>query len=102
MQFEIASFALGVLSGSLLAIAIAIPRVSRVFLRITTVILFAGGAGFLTWAIVALACGAEFNPIVWGALRIREPVEALGLGGGLLLGGILALVFSFVGKPDQG
>jgi hypothetical protein len=101
MQFEIASFALGVLTGSLIAVAIAIPRVGRIFSRIISVIFFAAGAGFLTWAINAIVSGAEFRPIAWGPFRIGEPVEALGLGGGLFLGGILALVLSFVGKSDQ-
>jgi hypothetical protein len=101
MQFEIASFALGVLMGSLIAVAIAIPRAGRIFSRIVSVIFFAAGAGLLTWAIVAIVSGAEFRPIAWESFRIGEPVEALGLGGGLFLGGILALVLSFIGKSDQ-
>ncbi len=101
MQFDIASFAVGVLTGSLIAVAIAIPRVGRIFSRILSVIFFAAGAGLLAWAIVAISIGAEFRPIVWESFRIGEPVEALGLGGGLLLGGIMALVLSFIGKSDH-
>ncbi len=101
MQFEIASFAFGVLTGSLIAIAIAIPRAGRIFSRIISVIFFAIGTGFLTWAISAVVSGSEFKPIIWESIRIGEPVEALGLGGGLFLGGILALMLSFVGKSDR-
>lgn len=101
MQFEIASFALGVLTGSLIAVSLAIPRAGRVFSRTASVILFSLGAGFLTWAIVAMATGSEFSPVAWQSFRISDPVEALGLGGGLFLGGILALVLSFGGKSDH-
>ena len=100
MSFDIASFAVGGLIGSILAVAIAIPRAGRVFTRLISVVFMVAGVGLLTWAIVTLATGAEFRAIEWESFRIAEPVEALGVGGGLLAGALLSMALSTRRRQD--
>ncbi len=100
MQFQLASFVMGVLVGSLLSVAIAIPRVGRILARFATVLLFIAGIGFLTLGIVSIVWGGEFTSISLDQISIDAPAEALGIGGGLLAGGILALVLSFIRTAD--
>lgn len=97
MQFEFASLAIGILAGSLITVAIAVPRAGRIFAQLASVVLMMGGIGLLSLGIVALATGGEFTPVVREQITIDQPVEAIGVGGGLLAGSILALVLSFLG-----
>ena len=95
MNFEIASFVLGVLVGSTLAVSIAVPRAGRVLTRLLSVVMFIVGVGLLSWAIVSITGLGEFRPIHWNQFAITETVEALGLGGGLFAGALVALWLSF-------
>ena len=100
MLFDITSFVLGAMTGGIVMAAIALPRVGRILTRFVAVVLSAVGVGLLTWATVALVRGSELTPIVWEPVNIVLPGEAYGWGGSLLLGGALALVFSFMGRSD--
>jgi hypothetical protein len=56
------------------------------------------GFGLVVWTSAHLALGAPFrslNPVP-GWIEIAHPSEAYGYGAGLLLGGILGLIFTFV------
>ena len=94
MNVDITSLVLGVLAGVTLALAFAVPRIGRIFACILAVVLMTGGVGFLIWSIVSMTGVSEFRPIGTERLNLSTPVEALGLGAGLLAGGILTLVFS--------
>ncbi len=98
MQVEFASLAVGVLVGALIATAIAVPRAGRILAQLASVLLLISGIGLLSLGIVGLATGGEFTPIAWDRITVDQPVEAIGLGGGLLAGSILALVLSLVGR----
>ena len=94
IQFDITSFILGIFLGSVLSLAFAIPRVGRILAGILSVMLIAAGAGFLIWAGASLLGVESFRPIGSERLNVSTPVEALRLGGGLLIGGFLAIYLS--------
>ncbi len=97
MQLDVASFAIGILAGSLITVAIAVPRAGRIFAQLASVVFMMGGIGLLSLGIMGLVTGGEFTPVVWERITIDQPGEAIGVGGGLLAGSILALVLSFLG-----
>ncbi|WP_182865583.1 hypothetical protein [Stieleria mannarensis] len=94
MQFDITSLIVGGLIGATIGVALAVPRVGRILACVISVALFVTGAGFLIWAISAMIRGDELRPLDWHQLYIASPAEALGVGGGLLIGGILVLVLA--------
>ncbi|PAY18912.1 hypothetical protein CKO51_13860 [Rhodopirellula sp. SM50] len=94
MPLDITSLIVGGLFGALVGVALAVPRVGRILACVVSVVLFTAGAGFLIWAGSALISGEELRPIDWNQLYIASAAEAMGLGGGLLIGGILVLVLA--------
>ncbi|QDV47754.1 hypothetical protein Enr13x_76660 [Stieleria neptunia] len=94
MQFDITSLIVGGLVGALVGVALAVPRVGRILACVISVVLFTAGAGCLIWASSALISGEELRPLDWHQLYIASAAEALGVGGGLLIGGILVLVLA--------
>ncbi|QDV88432.1 hypothetical protein [Planctomycetes bacterium TBK1r] len=94
MPLDITSLIVGGLFGALVGVALAVPRVGRILACVVSVVLFTTGAGFLIWAGSALISGEELRPIDWNPLYVASAAEALGVGGGLLIGGILVLVLA--------
>ena len=94
MPLDITSLIVGGLFGAIVGVALAVPRVGRILACVVSVVLFTAGAGFLIWAGSALIRGEELRPIDWNQLYIASVAEALGVGGGLLIGGILVLVLA--------
>lgn len=100
MNFDITSLAIGLLTGSIVTIAIANPRVGRIVARALASIAVAAGVGLVIWGIAAMTMDVGFSTVEYGPVIISEPIEVLGLGGGLLIGGIMVLVLSMLGKPN--
>lgn len=98
MQFEISSFLGGLVLGSLLTVALAFPRIGRIFARIAAVLFFIGGIGLIAWATGGLLLGSELTPFDLGQIAIADASDAIGWGTGLLAGGILTLVLSSLGR----
>ena len=98
MTFEITSFVIGLLTGSILTLAIAFPQAGRALTRVVAVTATAIGCGLLIWAFDALARECTLAAIALGQLRIAQPSDAIGWGAGLLLGGVIALFLSFLGR----
>ena len=96
MDIEFASFAVGVVTGSLMAIALAIPRIGRTLSQCVAVVGLISGIALLATGIVSLATRNSFSTIRLASLRISEPVEAIGLGGGLVLGCVLVIVLTML------
>jgi hypothetical protein len=92
VSFDLTSFIVGALVGALVAVGLAVPRAGRIFCTIIAVALLVCGIGFLTLAISLLISGDELRPIGWWQFSIASPWEALALGSGVLVGGILLLV----------
>jgi len=61
--------------------------------RLLSVFAIAGGVGVLVWGIMAGAMGEE--PV------IGSPAGLIGAGAGILAGGIVLLVISFLGKCSR-
>ena len=101
MNFDLTSFVLGVMTGGLVVACIAIPRVGRILTKCLATALLAAGVGVLIWVAIQEIRGGTLTPIVWGQVIITQPGEAFGWGGGLVCGGVLALVFSFLGSSDH-
>ena len=101
MIFELTSFVLGVMTGGLVLACLAIPRVGRILSKCLATALFAAGVGVLIWVAVQEIHRGPLTPIVWRQIIITQPGEALGWGGGLVCGGLLALVLSFIGSSDR-
>ena len=76
------------------------PAVGRRLARIFAVIAMGLGTGSLVWGISGAMSGEHLRPPFRSAL-ITEVSEAIGWGAGLLTGGIVALVLSFVGKTKR-
>lgn len=91
MQFDLTSLVLGILVGAVIALAFAAPRVGRALACIASISLLAIGVGCITWGTASLVGVDEFRSIGFERLNISTPVEALGLGGGTLFGGVLGL-----------
>jgi hypothetical protein len=98
MRFELTNFVVGAVSGALIVLAIAFPRVGRIVARTAAVVLLAAGVGLLAWAIDALIRGDQLRMMVWGPYTLSEVSEAIGAGAGLLVAGGLALGLSFAGR----
>jgi hypothetical protein len=77
------------------------PAVGRRLARIFAVIAMGLGTGFLAWGIRGTMSGERLRPPFRGDL-ITEVSEVIGWGAGLLTGGIVALVLSFLGKTKRG
>jgi hypothetical protein len=73
------------------------PVVGRRLARIFAVIAMGLGTGVLVWGIIGAATGERLRP-PFGSNLITEVSEAFAWAAGLLTGGILALVFSFIGR----
>ena len=101
MMFDLTSFVLGVMIGGLVVACFAIPRVGRILTKCLAAALLAAGVGMLIWVSVQELRGGTLTPIVWRQIIITQPGEALGWGGGLVCGGILALVFSCIGSSGH-
>lgn len=97
MQIHFTPYILGLLTGAVIALAFSIPRVGRVLSAMVGTGLVVGGVGFLTWAIAALIGNEELRPVSWQQLYIASPAEAFGLGAGLLVGGVLAVILALRG-----
>lgn len=98
MQFDITSLVIGVLVGALIGVSLAVPRVGRILANIASIAFLTAGGGFLTWAITGIASGESLRPVGWEQLNISTPVEALGVGAGLLVGGIFILILAAKGR----
>ena len=102
MAFDVTSFIFGGILGAFVLAAFVLPRLGRIFTRLLAVGLLIVGAGMLIWAADALYRGIELTPITWERISIAEPSQAFGLAGGLLTGGVLALLLSFTGRSSPG
>ena len=100
MNFDIPSFAIGLLIGSLFTVGIAVPRVGKIVARTLAALAIGAGVGLVTWASAAIITDAGFSTIEYGQIIISEPVEVAGLGGGLLIGGIIVLALSMLVKSN--
>ena len=96
MTLEILYFVLGMMTGSIVTLAIALPQVGRAIARVAGVTATAVGFGLLIWVFAAQARDGAMAAIALGRLRIAEPSDAFGWGAGLLLGGAIALLLSFL------
>jgi len=94
MQWDIASFLVGLVVGVFITAALAFPRVGRIFARSAAIVLFVGGIGLIGWAAMALLRDSVLTPFQLGGVLVSQPAEAIGWGAGLLAGGILTLVLS--------
>ena len=103
MDFDIPSFVLGAVTGSVVVLAIVYPRLGRIAVRMLSTVFIAGGVGLLACAIDAFIRGNTLSIMVGiGQYKISEPNEATGAGAALLVGGVLALLLSFLGRSDRG
>jgi hypothetical protein len=73
------------------------PLVGRRLARIFAVIAMGLGMGFLLWGISGAVSGERLR-LPFDSHIITDVSEAIGWGAGLLTGGIVALVPSFLGK----
>jgi hypothetical protein len=94
------SFVIGTLVGSIVTLSVAYRYVGRVVARLLAVVALAAGAGLLTWGLDAAIRGDQLRGIAWQTIEITQPREAFGWSAGLLLGGITALLLSFMGRSD--
>ena len=87
----------GLLLVGLLIWGLINPVVGRRLARIFAVTAMGLGMGLLLWGISGAVSGERLRP-PFGSNIISEVSEAVGWGAGLLTGGIVALVLSFLGK----
>jgi len=73
------------------------PVVGRRLARIFAVMAMGLGMGLLLWGTSGAVSGERLRP-PFDSHVITEVSEAIGWGAGLLTGGIVALVLSFLGK----
>jgi hypothetical protein len=105
MTSSLTAFVLGVLVGVLGSLAIVFPRVGRVMAQIAGTAAAAVGIGLLIWAFDAAGRESELTGIIVGNIRIVQVSEALGWGAGLLIGGAVVLLLSFIrrsGSSERG
>jgi hypothetical protein len=102
MAIEITSFVVGVLTGTIVTLAMAIPRVGVATARVVGVSATAIGFGLLIWAFDAQASGGTSATIILGRVQIADPGDAFGWGAGLLLGGAITVLLSFLRERSQG
>lgn len=101
---SIVCFLGGLMLGCLLTISFTFPAVGRAVAKILAVILLGIGVGLLVWAGVSVYRGDRLRP-PFGSDIITEVSEAFGWGGGLVLGGVIALVLALGRRrsnKDQG
>jgi hypothetical protein len=77
------------------------PLVGRRLARTFSAIAMGVGAGLLLWGLSGALSGGRLRP-PFDMRIITEAGEAIGWGAGFLTGGIVALVFSFLGKITKG
>ena len=90
----------GLLFVGLLVWGLINPVVGRRLARIFAVIAMGLGVGLLLWGFSGAVSGQRLRP-PFGSNIISEVSEAIGWGAGFLTGGIVALVFSFLGKTRK-
>jgi hypothetical protein len=77
-------------------------RVLRIVARILAGTACALGLGLVIWTSADLALDIPFRPLVpFPNVRYDSPGEAYGVGAALLFGGILGLVFTFLGRKTS-
>jgi hypothetical protein len=96
----VTSFLLGILTGSIVTLSVTYRRVGRIVVRLLAVIALAAGAGLLAWALDSVIRDEPMRGIVWQSIEISQPHEAFGWSTGLLIGGVAALLLSFIGRSD--
>jgi hypothetical protein len=101
MTVEITAFVAGILVGALSALALVFPQVARAVARAIGTVALATGGGMLVWGFDALGRDSELTGIIVGSLRVTQTSEAMGWGAGLLIGGIVALLLSFLRLPQS-
>jgi hypothetical protein len=97
----VTSFLIGILVGSVVTLSVAYRRVGRLVARLLAVVALAAGAGLLTWGLDAAIRGQQLRGIAWQSIEITQPSEAFGWSAGLLLGGVTALLLSFLGTSRE-
>ncbi len=90
----------GLLLVGLLVWGLINPVVGRRLARIFAAIVMGLGVGLLLWGFSGAVSGERLRP-TFGSNIITEVSEAIGWGAGFLTGGIVALVFSFLGKTRK-
>lgn len=90
----------GLLVGIVLTACLSFPRVARALGKIAAVLFMGAGAGLLTWGLLGVLGNEPFEPMEMGPIVFHNASQALGWGGGCLVGGITGLVLAFVGRRD--
>lgn len=100
-MLEGSEFLLGLLTGTVLGIAITVafcfPRVARAFGKSAAVVGMGAGAGLITWGLMCSLRASDFETLQLGPVTFYSAAQTLGWGVGFLVAGITAIVLAFVG-----